>query len=152
VQCLGDACPRGLGLEKRENHANAVGFGFDLFETGAAVKIVKSDVTMAMVPSLQPHPIQVLSELSRTNSREADPQEAFFQWKQTAAPAQGFDVRAANFVQIDDALDLERSRIHNYDMRVDGGEIERAVEEEAVVRTIMPMVRMLPGRDACRAV
>ena len=31
---------RELGLEKRENRANAVGFDFDLFETGAALKIV----------------------------------------------------------------------------------------------------------------
>lgn len=37
---LVNSARRKLGLEERENHANAVGFGFDLFHTGAALKIV----------------------------------------------------------------------------------------------------------------
>src|SRR5260370_1917288 len=93
-------------------------------------------MTRAMGPLLLPNPIQVLLNLAGANAREADPYKALVHWKQSAAPAQGFDAGTAHFVQIDHAFGLERPRIRDYDVPVDGGEIEGAVEEKAVVRPL----------------
>src|SRR5260370_38245918 len=93
-------------------------------------------MTRAMGPLLLPHPIQVLLKFGGPNAREADPYKALVHWKQSAAPAQGFAAGTAHFVQIDHAFGLERPRIRDYDVPVDGGEIEGAVEEKAVVRPL----------------
>lgn len=87
-------------------------------------------MTGATVPLSLPHPIQVLPKLRGTNAREANPQKALVQGKQSAAPAQSFAADSAQFVQIDDALDLERSRIRNHDVPVDGGEIEEPLKRK----------------------
>jgi hypothetical protein len=124
------------GLKKRENHANAMGFGFDIFDTGAALEIVESDVAGAMGLLFLPYPVQVLPKLGGTNARKANPHEALVHRKQPTAPAQVFATGTAHFVQIVSALDLERSRIRNHDVPVDGREIQQAVEEKTVVRPL----------------
>jgi len=76
-----------LKLEKGENHANTVGFGFYLFETATALEIIQSDMTRATAPLSLPAPIQVLPKPSGANTCEANPQKAIVQWKQATAPA-----------------------------------------------------------------
>jgi hypothetical protein len=60
-------------LENIRNNANAMWLGFEVFETGSSMQIVKRDVTSARGTGGMPQPTYVFPKLGGTNAREANP-------------------------------------------------------------------------------
>src|SRR5258706_12135047 len=79
-------------------------------------------------------PRYILDELGGTNSREAHPQPAVVQRKHAAAPPQNLSRLSAHLVQVYHLFNLQGFPAGDYDVTIDGGEIDSISDNVAVVR------------------
>src|SRR6202453_5488387 len=110
---------RPLDSATSRDHTDAMRFGFEIFEAGSVLQIVERDVAPTMGARWMPHPTHVLPKFRGTNARETNPCKALVLKEQSPAKAQRFTAQTIHLVQMVDALDLKRLRIHNHDMPIE---------------------------------
>ena len=108
---------------------------FNLFETGAASKIVKRDVAGPMALSLVRDPGQILLKSRGPYPCEPHPEPIFIKGKQTTAPPQDL-ARATHLIQIVDLLDLKPFAVCNHNVAIHGREINRITKDVSIVRAL----------------